>query len=262
MDTKMQNNYIYGKNPVYEILVKNPKRVNKIYFQKGFSFDKRLKAIYELAIQNKIIVQNVNLQKFNEYFDEKQNFQGVIASVSSVEYIDLDEFLLTKKDGYKKLVILDGVTDPHNFGSIIRTACAAGFDGILIQNHRSCPISATVEKISSGAINHIPIIKSSSLSTSIETLKKNDFWVIATQMEAKDNYYEIDYTDMNFAIVMGSEGKGISKTILNSADFTVKLETNFESLNVSNACAVIIYEALRQIRVKEKNSALFAKSKK
>ena len=90
-----------------------------------------------------------------------------------------------------------------------------------------------------------------------DLLKKQDYWIIATQMEAKDNYYEIDYTDMNFAIVMGSEGKGISKTILNSADFTVKLETNFESLNVSNACAVIIYEALRQIRVKEKNSALF-----
>ena len=83
-------------------------------------------------------------------------------------------------------------------------------------------------------------------------LKKSDYWVIATQMEAKDNYYEIDYTDMNFAVVMGSEGKGISKTILNSADFTVKLESKFESLNVSNACAVIVYEALRQIKVKTK----------
>ena len=162
------------------------------------------------------------------------------------------DFLEKNQSQYKKLIILDGVSDPHNFGAIIRTAAAAGFDGVLISNHRSCPITPTVEKISSGAINHIPIIKTSSLPASIETLKKHDFWVIATQMQAKDNYYEIDYTDMNFAVVMGSEGSGISKTILNKADFTIKMESNFESLNVSAATAVIAYEALRQIRVKEK----------
>ena len=85
-------------------------------------------------------------------------------------------------------------------------------------------------------------------------LRFDDFWVIATQMEARDNYYEIDYTDMNFALVMGSEGSGISKTILNKADFTVKLESNFESLNVSAATAVIVYEAVRQINIKKKRS--------
>ena len=192
------------------------------------------------------------MQKFSEYFEEKTNFQGVIASVSPVEYIELSDFLEKNQSQYKKLIILDGISDPHNFGAIIRTAAAAGFDGVLISNHRSCPITPTVEKISSGAINHIPIIKTTSLSASIETLKKHDFWVIATQMQAKDNYYEIDYTDMNFAVVMGSEGSGISKTILNKADFTIKMESNFESLNVSAATAVIAYEALRQIRVKEK----------
>ena len=125
----------------------------------------------------------------------------------------------------------------------------------MVSNHRSCPINATVEKISSGAINHIPIIKTTSLNASIDYLKKQDFWVIATQMEAYDNYYEIDYTDMNFAIVMGSEGSGISKTILNKADFTVKLESSFESLNVSAATAVIVYEAIRQINIKKKKGS-------
>ncbi|MBQ4646012.1 MAG: 23S rRNA (guanosine(2251)-2'-O)-methyltransferase RlmB [Candidatus Gastranaerophilales bacterium] len=245
-----ENNYIYGKNPVCEILQNNPKRINKIYIQKNISYDNRLKRIVELANQNKIIVQNVDLRKFNEYFEEKPNFQGVVASVSPVEYIELEDFLKIKKDGYKRIIILDGISDPHNFGAIIRTAAAAGFDGVMVSNHRSCPISATVEKISSGAINHISIIKTTSLNASIDYLKKQDFWVIATQMEARDNYYEIDYTDMNFALVMGSEGSGISKTILNKADFTVKLESNFESLNVSAATAVIVYEALRQIRVK------------
>lgn len=251
MSENQSNNYIYGKNPVYEILSNNPKRINKIYIQKNFSPDNRLKKIIELAKENKIIIQNIDLRKFNEFFEEKANYQGVVASVSPVEYIELDEFLAIKKDGYKKIIILDGVSDPHNFGAIIRTAAAAGFDGVMVSNHRSCPITATVEKISSGAINHISIIKTSSLSSSIDYLKKQDFWVIATQMEARQNYYEVDYTDMNFALVMGSEGSGISKTILNKADFTVKLESHFESLNVSAATAVIVYEAIRQINTKK-----------
>ncbi len=248
----MNNNLIYGKNPVCEALEKNPKRINKIYIQDGVSFDNRLKKIVELAKYNKIQIQYVNLQKFQKEFEQKVNFQGVVASVASVELISLEDFLSQEKIGYKRLVVLDEISDPHNLGAIIRTIAAVGFDGIMVPNHRSCPINATVEKISSGAINHIQIIKTTSLSASIDLLKKQNFWVIATQMAAKDNYYEIDYTDMNFALVMGSEGKGISKTILNKADFTVKLESNFESLNVSNATAVILYEALRQIRTKEK----------
>ena len=254
MAENKENNYIYGKNPVCEILQNNPKRINKIYIQKNISYDNRLKKIIDLANQNKIIIQNVDLRKFNEYFEEKPNFQGVIASVAPVEYIELEEFLSVKKDDFKRIIILDGVCDPHNFGAIIRTAAAAGFDGILVSNHRSCPINATVEKISSGAINHISIIKTTSLNASIDYIKKQDFWVIATQMEARQNYYEIDYTDMNFTLVMGSEGSGISKTILNKADFTVKLESNFESLNVSAATAVIAYEAVRQINIKKRNS--------
>ena len=249
-----ENTYIYGKNPVCEALEKNPKRINKIYIQKDISFDNRLKKIIDLANQNKIIVQKNNLRKFDEYFEEKPNYQGVIASVAPISTIEIEEFIDIKKDGYKRIVVLDGVSDPHNLGAIIRTIAAVGFDAVLISSHRSCPINATVEKISSGAINHIPIIKTTSLSASIDYLKKQDFWVIATQMEAKDNYYEVDYTDMNFALVMGSEGSGISKTILNKADFTVKLESDFESLNVSNATAVILYEAKRQISLKNKKS--------
>ena len=254
MTQNKESNYIYGKNPVCEILQNNPKRINKIYIQKNISYDNRLKKIIELANSNKIIIQNIDLKKFNEYFEEKPNFQGVIASVAPVEYMELEEFLSIKKNDFKKIIILDGISDPHNFGAIIRTAAAAGFDGILVSNHRSCPINATVEKISSGAINHISIIKTTSLNASIDLLKKQDFWVIATQMEARQNYYEIDYTDMNFAIVMGSEGSGISKTILNKADFTVKLESNFESLNVSAATAVIVYEAIKQINIKKKKA--------
>ncbi|MBQ8476615.1 23S rRNA (guanosine(2251)-2'-O)-methyltransferase RlmB [bacterium] len=254
MNKENSNNFIYGKNPVLEILEKNPKRLNKIYIQQGISYDNRLKKIIDEANKNKIIIQKTNLQKFAQNFETGVNLQGVIASVTSIEYIELDEFLKNNKEGYKKLIILDSVSDPHNFGAIIRTAAAAGFDGIMVSNHRSCPVTPVVEKISSGAVNHIPIIKTTSLSASIDILKRNDFWVIATQMEAHDNYFEIDYTDMNFALVMGSEGSGISKTILNKADFTVKIISNFESLNVSAATAVIAYEAMRQIYLKSQKS--------
>ena len=252
MEKQEKTNYIYGKNPIIEALNKNPKRVNKIYIQKNISYDNRLKKIIELANQEKIIIQMTNLQKFQELFEDKPNFQGVIASMASVEFMSLEDFLEIKKDDFKRLIILDEIQDPNNFGAIIRTTAAAGFDGILIPTHRSCMLSSSVEKISSGAINHVPIIKTTSLSASIDLLKKQNFWVIATQMQAKDNYYDIDYTDMNFALVLGSEGKGISKTILNKADFTIKIESNFESLNVSNAAAVIIYEAIRQIKTKKK----------
>lgn len=256
MEKQEKTNYIYGKNPIIEALNKNPKRVNKIYIQKNISYDNRLKKIIELANQEKIIIQMTNLQKFQELFEDKPNFQGVIASMASVEFMSLEDFLEIKKDDFKRLIILDEIQDPNNFGAIIRTTAAAGFDGILIPTHRSCMLSSTVEKISSGAINHVPIIKTTSLSASIDLLKKQNFWVIATQMQAKDNYYDIDYTDMNFALVLGSEGKGISKTILNKADFTIKIESNFESLNVSNAAAVIIYEAIRQIKTKKKQNQI------
>ena len=254
MKKENPNTFVYGKNPVLEILQTAPNRLNKVYIQQNISYDNRIKKIIELANYNKIIIQKTNLQKFIEHFEENTNFQGVIASVSSVGYIELEEFLNIKKGCYKKLIILDNIQDPHNFGAIVRTAAAAGFDGILVSNHRSCPITPVVEKISSGAINHIPIIKTSSLSASIDELKRNDFWVIATQMQAKDNYFEIDYTDMNFAIVVGSEGSGISKTILNKADYIVKIMSNFESLNVSAATAVIAYEAVRQICLKSQKS--------
>ena len=246
-------NYIYGKNPVLETISQNPKRINKIFFSQGINFDNKLKKINELAQKNSILVQFTNLNKFNKYFGvgEKKltniNFQGVIASVSPIEYLDFDEFLNKKSDTYRKVVILDGVEDPHNFGAIIRTLAAASYDAVIVPKHRSCPINATVEKTSAGAINHIPVIKLNSLPAIVDTLKKNDWWIIAADGQSKDNYFEISYKDMNFAIILGAEGEGVSKTLLNKADFKIKIPSAFESLNVSAACAVIVYESIRQI---------------
>ncbi len=245
-------NYIWGKNAVLETLIKNPKRINKVYISKNANFDNRLKKIKETALNNSVIMQFTNLNKYLEIIKQETgedvNLQGVVASVSPVEYINLENFIEhADKNKFKKLVILDGVSDPHNFGAIIRTATAAGYDGILIGNHRSCPITPIVEKTSAGAVNHIPIIKANSLSGAVDYLKNNDWWIIALDMNNSDNYFDVNYKDMNFALILGAEGDGISKTLLNKADFKIKVPSKFESLNVASCAAVVIYETIRQI---------------
>ena len=246
-NTSDEKNIVYGKNPIVEILENNPLRINKIFIQDKISFDNKLKKIVDLARDNKILVKFTNI---NNFFEEHVAHQGVVALVSPVEYIELEDFLnLPAKSQFKKLIVLDEISDPHNFGAIIRTVACAGFDGVLVSNHRSCPVTNVVEKVSMGGVNHINIIKTNSISASIDYLKKNNWWIIATDAECKDNYFDIDYTDMNFAVIMGSEGKGISKTLLNKADFKVKIPTNFESLNVSNAAAILMFEFLRQQEV-------------
>ena len=119
----MNNNLIYGKNPVYEVLEKNPKRVNKIYIQNGISFDNRLKKIVELAKGNKILIQYTNLQKFTSEFEEKVNFQGVVASVASVDFIDLEDFLAYKKDGFKRTVFFFLILRPCRLRSARTQSC-------------------------------------------------------------------------------------------------------------------------------------------
>lgn len=246
-----KDNYIYGKNAVIEALTNCPKRINKVFIQQNIGLDNRMKKIKELCKINSIILNFTEFKKFNEVFETKEtgiNLQGIVASVSPVEYKDFYEFLDEKKEGeHKKVIILDNIQDPHNFGAIIRTAAAAGYDAIIIQSRRNCPLNYTVEKISSGAINKVNIIKVNSLLDCIQKLKENSFWIIALDAHTKDNYLDVDYRGMDFALIFGSEGDGISKTLLNISDYKVCLPTNFESLNVSCCCAVIVYETLRQI---------------
>jgi len=246
-------NFIFGKNAVLEALLKNPKRINKIYISKNSGIDNKLKKIKEIALKYSVIIQFTNLNKYYEIIrqetGEDVNLQGIVASVSPVEYISLENFIgHADKNKFKKIVILDGVCDPHNFGAIIRTAAAAGYDGVLVGNHRSCPVTPVVEKASAGAINQIPVIKTNSLSSAVNYLKNNDWWIIALDMNNSDNYFDVNYKDMNFALVLGAEGKGISKTLLNNADFKIKVPCEFESLNVSACAAVVIYETVRQIK--------------
>ncbi len=244
------DNVIYGKNSVLEALIAGEREINKILISKNLHSDAKLNKIKELAQQNGVVYQFVAKEKFQPYAE--YNHQGIIALISPIEYYELDDFL-GKKYENASLVILDGVEDPHNLGAIIRTCVCAGVEGIIIPSRRNVLVNSIVEKTSAGAINHIPIIKVSSLTNAVQKLKNNDWWVIATDASAKDNYYNVDYCNMNSAIIMGAEHAGVSKSLLKLSDFVVKIPMlkDFNSLNVSNALSAIIFETVRQKLIKK-----------
>lgn len=236
---------IFGKNSVLEALIAGDREINKILISKNLHSDGKLNKIKELARQNGVVYQFVAKEKFQDY--AQYNHQGIIAQISPIKYTELEDFL-EKPYTNASLVILDGVEDPHNLGAIIRTCVCAGVSGIIIPSRRNVLVSSIVERTSAGAINHIPIIKVNSLVSAVQKLKNNDWWIIATDASAKDNYYNIDYRNMNSAIIMGAEHSGVSKSLLKLADFIVKIPmmNDFNSLNVSNAFSAVIFEVLRQ----------------
>lgn len=236
---------IYGKNAVLEALIAGEREINKILIANNIHSDNKLNEIKKVAQQRGIVFQFVAREKFTPWAEF--NHQGVVAQISPIKYADLDEFL-EKKHENESLVILDGVEDSHNFGAIIRTCVCAGVSAIIIPSRRNVQINSIVEKTSAGAVNHIPIIKVNSLVSAVQKLKNSDWWVIATDASAKDNYYNINYRDMNFALIMGAEHAGVSKSLIKEADFLVKIPMmkDFNSLNVSNALSAIIFETVRQ----------------
>ena len=238
-------NVIYGKNSVLEALISGEREINKILISKNIHSDVKLNKIKELAKNNGVIYQFVAKEKFQAY--SELNHQGVIAQISPIQYKDLDEFLEEKHEN-DSVVILDGIEDSHNLGAIIRTCVCAGVAAIIIPSRRNVQVNAIVDKTSAGAINHIPIIKVNSPVNAVQKLKESDWWVVAADASAKDNYYDIDYNNMNFALVMGAEHAGVSKSLLKLSDFVVKIPMlkDFNSLNVSNALSAIIFETVRQ----------------
>lgn len=235
---------IYGKNAVLEALVSGKREINKILIANNIHSDNKLNEIKKAAQERGIVFQFVAKEKFQGV---NESHQGVMALISPIKYADLDEFISQKHEN-ASLVILDGVEDSHNLGAIIRTCVCAGVSAIIIPSRRNVQISSVVEKTSAGAINHIPIIKVNSLVSAVQKLKNSDWWVIATDASAKDNYYDVNYSDMNFALIMGAEHAGVSKSLIKEADFLVKIPMlkDFNSLNVSNALSAIIFETVRQ----------------
>ncbi len=240
---------IYGKNAVIEALTAGKREINKILISKNLHSDAKLNQIKELAQKNGVIFQFVPAEKFQQLGlgGAECSHQGVVAQISPIKYTELEDFL-EQEHKHASLVILDGVEDSHNLGAIIRTCVCAGVSAIIIPSRRNVQINSIVEKTSAGAINHIPIIKVNSLVSAVQKLKNSDWWVIATEASAKDNYYSINYCDMNFALILGAEHAGVSKSLIKESDFLVKIPmlSDFNSLNVSNALSAIIFETVRQ----------------
>jgi len=179
--------------------------------------------------------------------------QGVVAVTSSKQYNDLDDLIAARRGGHALLVVLDGVEDPHNLGAILRTADAAGADGVVIPERRAAGITGTVVKSSAGASEHLPVAKVTNIARTLEDLKAQNIWTVGLDERGPQSYDSLDY-NMDCAIVLGAEGKGLHDLVARKCDFLVSIPMlgKVPSLNVSVAAGVVLYEVVRQRR---KNSA-------
>lgn len=238
--------YIWGRNSVIEAI--NSKRtVEKIYMLKG-NLKGSIETITAKAKEKKIPVSYMSEEKMNE-ISKREKHQGVIALISDLRYFSIDEIIEAAQEKRKKplIVVLDELEDPHNVGSIIRSCEATGVDGIVIQKRNGVLATATVNKSSAGALNHMKICKAVNISRTLKELKEKGFWIYGADGEADKYYNEVNY-DENVVLVMGNEGFGIRPLVKKHCDFLVKLPMigKISSLNVSNACCVFLYEILRQ----------------
>lgn len=171
------------------------------------------------------------------------NHQGIVVLVNDFKCLSLEELLIDINKPYPLLLMLDGIEDPHNFGAILRTADGVGVDGVIISKHRSAPLNSVVAKVSTGAINYVKIAQVTNLNQAITKLKKSGFWIVGTDANTEVSYTSVDYK-IPIVLVVGSEGYGISKLVLEKCDYKVKIPMigRVSSLNVSVATAIILYQ--------------------
>ena len=229
---------IAGKNTVTEA-IKVGRKVHELYIQQGTNKD-----IIDLA--NKKHIKVVELPKFEIKKILPPANQGVGAKVADYTYKSL-ESVLSKEKQNKVLIMLDGLEDPHNLGAILRSCDAFGMDGIIIPKNRSVKLNATVAKVSTGAIEHVDVIEVTNLTNTIKQLKKENFWVVGTDADTEQTIHDIN-VDANLLVVIGSEGKGISRLVKENCDYVVKIPMvgHVNSLNASVSTALVIYELFRR----------------
>jgi len=241
--------YLFGINPVLEVLEYEPQRVHQIFLSMGTLTGKK-RLIYSLARRHTIKIQRIPGHRFEKLVG-KVAHQDVVAEIAAYRYQDLDVLLERwTTSGTKALfVVLDGIEDPHNVGAIIRTAHAAGAHGVIVSKHRSAPLSGITAKAAAGALSHVPLCRVINLSQTLEQLKKEGIWVVGTADQAGQTVYDLDMT-IDLAVVIGSEGKGMHDLVKKTCDFLVSIPAggNIASLNASVAAGVVLFEAVRQRR--------------
>lgn len=234
-NSKTSVNFVYGRIPSLNCLTTS--KVKSVYLQNNFSDEKLLKAISSKGIKP----QFKSLNELNR-LTNNGNHQGIVVEVFPHEYSSLEEIIQSAKGKEQPLVLLlDEIEDPQNFGAIIRSADAFGVDGIIIKNNNQVSLNWTVAKVSTGAIEYVKVAQVSNLSNAIKTLKDNGYWIYAADGVAKDSYQKVDYSGA-VALVVGSEGRGISPLVMKNSDFIVKIPMSghVNSLNVSVSTGILL----------------------
>ena len=241
---------VEGRNSVIELL-ESGKDINKIFITKGEKHGS-INKIIAMAKDRNIIIVEKDKRKMDE-MAQNQNYQGVIAIVPPFEYCEIEDILEEAKQKNEDpfVLILDGIEDPHNLGSIIRTAETAGVHGIIIPKRRAAAVNSTVNKVSAGAVEHMKVARVTNISDSIQKLKDVGLWICGTDINTDKYYYNQDLTGP-LGIVIGNEGSGMSDKVRKNCDFLVKIpmKGKVTSLNASVSTGIIIYEAVKQKNLK------------
>jgi len=240
------NQFIYGRNPVEELLQNRAEQVEKIYINRKLN-KQSFSAILSLASDNRVPVADVPGSKLFELVG-KVNDQGVVAAISQIAYEEFEDWLAriepNKDTG---ILLLDEIEDPHNFGAILRTAAASGMDAVIVPKHRQAPVSAAVFKTSAGTAGRIPIVRAVNLNQAILKLKDNKFWIAGLDMNGDSLLWEQTF-DVPMAFVIGNEGRGMRQKTSEHCDFllSIPMYNGVESLNASVSAALVCYEWRRQ----------------
>ncbi len=245
-EDKIYEDIIEGRNSVLELLASD-RDINKILIQKGEKHGS-INKIIAVAKEKRIVIVETEKSKL-DMMSETKNHQGVIAIVPPFDYCEVEDIIELAKQRNEDsfIVMLDGIEDPHNLGSIIRTAETAGVHGIIIPKRRAVSVNATVSKTSAGAVEHMKIARVNNLNETIKYLKKQGLWIIGTDMQTNIEYYNQDLKGP-ICIIIGSEGFGISKLVKENCDLLIKIpmKGKVTSLNASVSAGIVIYEAVKQ----------------
>jgi 23S rRNA (guanosine2251-2'-O)-methyltransferase len=243
-----QDEMIAGKHPVLEAL-RSGREINKIWIADGAQKTLTQPIVAE-AKKSGIIVQFVDKRKLDSLAPGVTH-QGVVAQAAAFAYVDVEEILerAKQRNEIPFILLLDEIEDPHNLGSILRTAECTGVHGVIIPKRRAAGLTATVLKTSAGAAEHVPVARVTNLAQTIDKLKEAGVWVAGTDVSASQDVYKMKF-DMPLVIVIGNESKGMGRLIKEKCDFLVKLPMlgQLNSLNASVAAGVLMYEVVRQRR--------------
>lgn len=241
----MKDEWLIGKNPVIEAL-RSGRSINKLFIG-NYVNPNTIKDVQSLAKKSGVVIKRVPKQKLDQLVNGKH--QGIVAAVASYDYVTIDDLFsrAEEKEELPFFVLLDELEDPHNLGSILRTADATGVHGVIIPKNRAVGLTSVVAKTSAGAIEYVPVARVTNMAQTIEELKSRHVWVVGTEMEANEDYRELE-GDLAIALVIGNEGKGISRLVLEKCDWTVKLpmKGQVSSLNASVASSILMYEVYRK----------------